>query len=180
MVDDLTHVENVCRGNDNAFRFLIRNHQQMAFTIASTIIHDAFIVQEVVQDAFVKAYQNLHKFNKQSRFGTWFYRIVVNEALMRKRKIKADKLDFTGTIHETEMHINLDDFSQDEINKLVDEALQMLSVNESLALRLFYLQEESIKNVSGITGWTEANTKTILHRARKKMNQVLSLLKNRQ
>lgn len=180
MVDDLTHVENVCRGNDNAFRFLIRNHQQMALNIALTIIRDECIVQEVVQDAFIKAYQNLHRFNRQSRFGTWFYRIVVNEALMRKRKMRADKLDFTGSIHETEVQTDLNHLDQDEVNKLVDEALQMLPVNEGLALRLFYLQEESIKNVSAITGWTETNTKTILHRARKKMNQVLNLLKNRQ
>ena len=65
---------------------------------------------------------------------------------------------------------------QAEQQHLVNEGLQLLPPNESLVLRLFYLEEESIKNVSDITGWTISNTKVTLHRARKNLFKVLNQL----
>ena len=125
----------------------------------------------------MKAFKNIGSFSKKSTFSTWFYRIVMNEALMRLIKLKKEIIDYTD--------INDDDISdenailslkEDEQTYLINEALQKLSSRESLALRLFYLQEESVKEVCEITGWSEANTKIILHRARKNMFLVLTQL----
>ncbi len=69
------------------------------------------------------------------------------------------------------------DLDKDEQIHNINEALKMLSDRESVVLRLFYLEEESIKDVCEITGWSESNTKVILHRARKSMLSALNKLK---
>ncbi|MNP76497.1 RNA polymerase sigma factor [compost metagenome] len=59
---------------------------------------------------------------------------------------------------------------------MINDALAILSPKESVALRLFYLEEQSMDEIQEIMGWTLANTKVILHRARKNMQLVLSQL----
>jgi len=171
--EDIVWVKQVCEGDHNAYRYLIRAYDSMAFTIAVSVVKDAQIAQEIVQDAFLKAYQRLHSFNMQSSFKTWFYRIVTNEALMRCRKTKKDSLLFIE-IPDT----ITDDFFPEEITneilvKYIDKALHELPAKESLVLRLFYLQEMDIKSVAEVTGWTINNVKVILHRSRKRMKLVL-------
>ena len=61
----------------------------------------------------------------------------------------------------------------DDQRYYINEALKLLSANESLALRLFYLGENSIEEITEITGWTNSNIKVILHRARINMRQLL-------
>jgi RNA polymerase sigma-70 factor (ECF subfamily) len=147
----------------------------MAFSVAMSVIKDEFIAQEVVQDSFVKAFGALKSFNRQSKFSTWFYRIVVNEALTRLKKLKREIISFTAD-YEADIPDEsfLASLKDEEQTYLINEALKKLIPNESLALRLFYLQEESIKEVCEITGWSESNTKVTLHRARKNMFTVLS------
>lgn len=172
-MDDF-YIKQVCEGDSEAFRYFINKYKDMAFSIAMSVVKDSFIAQEVVQDAFVKAYQSLRTFSKRSTFSTWFYRIVTNEALMRMRKMKKEIIEFTEEYsNELVDEQALFSLQDDEQTYLINEALQKLPAKESLALRLFYLQEESLKEVGEITGWSEANTKIILHRARKNMFSVL-------
>ncbi len=174
---DEIYIRKVREGDENAFRYFIKAYKDMAFSVAISVVKDEFVAQEVVQDAFVKAFRNIGSFSSKSTFSTWFYRIVTNESLMRLRKIKKEILEFSDdysgeVVDENSIQI----LKEEEQVYLVNEALQRLPPKESLALRLFYLQEESIKEVCDITGWSETNTKVILHRARKKMFIVLTQL----
>ena len=175
-MDDI-YLEKVCSGDNEAFRYFLKKYKDMAFSVAMSVIKDEFIAQEVVQDAFVKAFGALKSFNRESKFSTWFYRIVVNEALTRLKKLKKEIIsfnaDYEADIPDESFLASLKD---EEQTYLINEALKKLIPNESLALRLFYLQEESIKEVCEITGWSESNTKVTLHRARKNMFAVLSRL----
>jgi len=175
-MDDL-YIRKVCEGDTHAFRYFVKAYKDMAFTLAMAVVKDEFVAQEVVQDAFVKAYNGLGSFNQKASFKTWFYRIVVNESLLRLKKLNREILSFTDEYTE-----QLPDDTpiltakEEEQQYLINEALQKLPPKESLVLRLFYLQEESIKEVSEITGWSESNTKVLLHRARKNMFGILTQL----
>lgn len=152
----------------------------MAFSIALSVVKDEFLAEEVVQNAFVKAYRNLDKFNRDAKFSTWFYRIVTNEALLTLKRKKREIIDFgieykEDIIDENEIY----SMQYEDMSNLVNEALKQLSPKESLALRLFYLEEESVKSVGEITGWSASNIKVILHRARKNMIGVLNHLRNK-
>ena len=84
--------------------------------------------------------------------------------------------EFEADIPDGEL---INQLHQDEYRDLVNEALKMLAPKESLVLRLFYLEEESIKAVCEITGWTNSNTKVTLHRARKSMLKAVNQLLNK-
>ena len=178
-MDDV-FIKKVCKGDKDAFRYFVSKYKDMGFTVAISVVKDEFAAQEVLQDAFIKAYRNLPSFSNRSSFKTWFYRIVVNEALMRLKKDKKEFISFTDELTTETFDENaLTTLKEEEQIHLINEALQKLAPKESLVLRLFYLQEESIREVCEITGWTASNTKVILHRARKNMSLIMhQLIKN--
>ncbi len=151
-------------------------YRDMAFTLAMPVLKDERISEEVVQDSFPKAYNGLLKFDQHSKFSTWFYRIVTNESLQCVKKIKKEQICFIGKYDdELADESILFSLNAKEQEYLINEALNRMPLNESLALRLFYLDENNLKDIMAITGWSESNVKVILHRARK--NMLISLNK---
>jgi RNA polymerase sigma factor (sigma-70 family) len=173
------HLRKLLNGDESGFRYFIKAYQDMAFTLAVSIVKDDFVAQEVSQDAFIKAFRAIKSFNQQSAFKTWFYRIIVNEAFARLKKSKKDILLFYDE-YETDVALEDSlDINDNEKLEMVNEAFKLMPANEGLVLRLFYLEEESIKEVSAITGWTKANIKVLLHRARKRMLAIIQQKKIR-
>lgn len=73
-------------GDTAAFEELVARYDRKLFRIAYQILHNPDDAQDVVQDAFIKVFQNLRQFRADSKFSTWLYRIVVNQSLMELRK----------------------------------------------------------------------------------------------
>ena len=172
MDDD--YIDRVLNGDTESFRYFIRSYQDMAFNLAVSIVKDDQYAEEVVQDAFMKAYNGLKSFKRTAKFRSWFYRIVVNESFQRLKKIKRRHLSL-GTeelgLLSTEPKERRDDYWKEQITV----ALKLLPPKESLVLNLFYLEENSLKEVSEITGWTVSNIKVLLHRARKNLRNYLGI-----
>jgi RNA polymerase sigma-70 factor (ECF subfamily) len=89
--DELTLVQAAKRGDDSAFEELVRRYDRNVFRIAQHITQNREDAEDVVQEAFLKAYRNLAKFQEQSKFYTWLVRIAVNEALMKLRRRKPER-----------------------------------------------------------------------------------------
>lgn len=88
---DVALVERARSGDLSAFDQLVRQYERQVFRIAQHITQNREDAQDVVQDAFFKAYQKLDQFQGNSKFYTWLVRIAVNEALMRLRKRRTAK-----------------------------------------------------------------------------------------
>jgi RNA polymerase sigma-70 factor (ECF subfamily) len=84
--EELARVNAARAGDVDAFAQLVRKYDRNVFRIANHITQNREDAEDVVQDAFLKAFQNLDRFQGQSKFYTWLVRIAVNEALMRLRK----------------------------------------------------------------------------------------------
>ena len=89
--EELTLVQAAKRGDDSAFEELVRRYDRNVFRIAQHITQNREDAEDVVQEAFLKAYGNLAQFQEQSKFYTWLVRIAVNEALMKLRKRKPER-----------------------------------------------------------------------------------------
>src|ERR1700757_3021498 len=89
--EELTLVQAAKRGDDSAFEELVRRYDRNVFRIAQHITQNREDAEDVVQDAFLKAYGNLHQFQGQSKFYTWLVRIAVNEALMKLRRRRPER-----------------------------------------------------------------------------------------
>jgi RNA polymerase sigma-70 factor (ECF subfamily) len=89
--DELVLVRAAKQGDVSAFEQLVKRYDRNVFRIAQHITQNREDAEDVVQDAFLKAYQNLVNFQEQSKFYTWLVRIAVNESLMKLRKRKTSR-----------------------------------------------------------------------------------------
>lgn len=168
-------VSSIRAGDKNCFRILLDRYSKMSYAVAFRIVKDHESTQDVVQDAFISAYENLSSFKGESKFSTWLYRIVVNKALAYSNKKRFfDHIDsLTECIEEN-----------DEVEVIENEenilrlALNEMSDKDRVVLELFYYQEQSVKEIGAILSESESNVKVILHRARKKLNNSILQLRN--
>ena len=89
--DELALVHAAKAGDITAFEQLVKRYDRNVFRIAQHITQNREDAEDVVQDAFLKAYENLEQFQENSKFYTWLVRIAVNESLMKLRKRRTDK-----------------------------------------------------------------------------------------
>src|SRR3979411_2029552 len=92
LTEELSLVRAAKQGDDAAFEELVRRYDRNVFRIAQHITQNREDAEDVVQDAFLKAYSNLHQFQGQSKFYTWLVRIAVNEALMGLRRRRPERM----------------------------------------------------------------------------------------
>src|SRR5215510_5393114 len=90
--EELALVQAAKNGDDSAFEDLVRRYDRNVFRIAQHITQNREDAEDVVQDAFLKAYSNLEQFQGQSKFYTWLVRIAVNEALMKLRRRRPERM----------------------------------------------------------------------------------------
>jgi RNA polymerase sigma factor (sigma-70 family) len=173
------YIRRVIDGDVSAFTYFVNTYKGMAFTIAYRITGNREDGEEVAQDAFMKAYRSLKKFRQDSKFSTWFFRIVVNLALTRIKKnerwIDAD-VDVNSLPDQLVVHIESTyrELSAAEQKKIINTALDEMAREDSLLLTLFYLNENTIEEIGDITAIKVENIKMKLHRARKKMYTILN------
>src|SRR5499427_7983423 len=90
--DELVLVQAAKQGDVGAFEQLVKRYDRNVFRIAQHITQNREDAEDVVQDAFLKAYENLGQFQGQSKFYTWLVRIAVNEALMKLRRRRPERM----------------------------------------------------------------------------------------
>src|SRR5512142_128010 len=90
--DELALVEAARAGDIGAFEELVKRYDRNVFRIAQHITQNREDAEDVVQEAFLKAYGNLGQFQGQSKFYTWLVRIAVNEALMKLRRRRPERM----------------------------------------------------------------------------------------
>jgi len=92
MTEETVLVNAAKAGDVGAFEELVRRYDRNVFRIAQHITQNREDAEDVVQDAFLKAYENLPQFQMQSKFYTWLVRIAVNEALMKLRRRRPERM----------------------------------------------------------------------------------------
>lgn len=168
---DQRHIQRVLDGDKDAFRYLVRNYQEMGYSIAISIVKNEIDAKDVVQNAFIRVFKSLRTFREDSKFSTWFYRIVVNESLkhLRKGKLGRETISFKDDSKDYGEVFNaaLNNLDVEDRNNRIDKALDLMKPKEALVLKLHYLHERRINEIESITGFSKSNIKVLLFRARK-------------
>ncbi len=164
------YILEILNGNPARFSYFVSEYKHMAYLIAFRIVNNNEDAEEIVQDSFVRAYKSLHKFKQSSKFSTWFYRIVVNRTLSVKSQVKKSILEIdinaVPEIPFEEIDTAYRNLTHDERVKFINSALKELPEEDSLLLTLFYLNENSIEEITQITSIKVENVKMKLLRAR--------------
>lgn len=170
-IKDQIYIDKVLNGDISVYSKLVDRHKDMAFSIALKIVRIREDAEEIVQDAFIKAYQKLSSFRKDAKFSTWLYRIVYNAAIShtRKRRLESTELT-TGTIENysvDEISESVDRMDKQRQKELVNKLIDQLPALEFTLINLYYRQELSVDEISGITDLSTSNVKVKLFRIRK-------------
>lgn len=172
MTDENSLIDRIIAGEQQLYAELINRHKGYAFTIALKILQNRPEAEEAAQDAFIKAFQNLAKFNREAKFSTWLYRIAFNTAISYKRKSKNifQSIDDVQIGQRQEGEGNVE---HDDKKRFIEQALSRLSDADRLAVNLFYLQEFSLEEIADITGMQANTVKVRVHRARQRLAEEL-------
>lgn len=177
---DQIYIDKVLQGDTNAFAYLINKYKDMAYTIAIKIVKSHEDAEEVAQDSFLKAYEKLDSFKGNSKFSTWLYTIVYRNSItkIRKKKVATSDIDeyVMDNYSEGSDFPQIEAIKNGEQQKYVREAINRLPEKDAILITLFYMNESSIEEIEQITSLTQTNIKVKLFRARKKLNNELSLL----
>jgi RNA polymerase sigma-70 factor, ECF subfamily len=183
--EELALVQAAQQGDITAFEQLIKRYDRNVFRIAQHITQNREDAEDVVQDAFLKAYQKLDQFQGNSKFYTWLVRIAVNEALMRLRKRKTDKtvsMDDEVETEEGSMPREFADWSPDpeqqfrqsELNDILARSIQGLPSSFRTVFVLRDVEGLSTEETAEMLGLSVPAVKSRLLRARLQLRERLS------
>ncbi len=146
---DELYIEKVLNGDIDAYKYFVRQFKDMAFTLAVSVLKSEFDAKDAVQEAFIIAFRKLRSFKGNSKFYTWFCRIVINEALkqLTKREQEPYKFHDMPDVSLEDIPQSLVSMKEEQQKYFIDLALQKIPSKEALALNIFYLHEYSVEEV---------------------------------
>ena len=163
-------IQSTLAGDDEAFAELVRRHKRKVFGIAARFARHDQELDDVCQEIFIRTYQNLAKFRAEAPFEHWLARIAVHCCydLLRQTRREKDAVPLDGVEIGAE-----DNVAPARAREVLDMALSHLNAEERLVITLLELEERSIREIAGLTGWSEGNVKVRAHRARQKLKEIL-------
>jgi RNA polymerase sigma-70 factor, ECF subfamily len=167
-------VDRVKAGDTALYEIIMRRYNQRLYRVARAILHNDAEAEDVMQDAYVRAYQHLDQFAGRAAFSTWLTRIAVHEALSRQRRgsryqelepmseREGDPMDrFASLAPSPEQQA-----SNSETRRLLEEAVEKLPDAYRTVFMLRDVEEMSTADAADVLEISEENVKVRLHRAR--------------
>ncbi len=163
-------------GDFEAFSRLIAGHKDKIYRLALRLTGNREDAEDIVQETFLKAVDNIDRFRMESSFGTWLYSIALNqiraEAASQKRMELKPVEDYLPKSHEDKMTGLFDwgdphqQFESSQIQGIIENTLEQMDPKYSLPFVLRYMEEMSVKEVAAILKLSVAATKSRILRAR--------------
>ena len=183
--DELALVHAAKAGDISAFEQLVKRYDRNVFRIAQHITQNREDAEDVVQDAFLKAYENLAQFQENSKFYTWLVRIAVNESLMKLRRRRTDKtvsLDQEIETEEDTMPREVADWSpnpeqlykQGELKEILTKTINGLPASFRTVFVLRDVEGLSTEETAEALGLSIPAVKSRLLRARLQLRERLN------
>lgn len=179
-------IKQVLKGDQNAYADIVNLYQHKLYQICYRMLGNKQEAEDIAQEAFVRAYINLHSYDQKRKFSTWIYRIATNLCIDRIRKKKpdyyldaevagTDGLDMYSQIAADEKlpedvvaQMELQDRIQYEISRLPDKYRSVIVLK--------YIEELSLQEISEILDMPLGTVKTRIHRGREALRKQLNNL----
>ena len=168
-------IKAVLAGDDEAFSELVRRYKPKVFRLAARFVRDNDELDDICQEAFIKAYQSLKKFRGDAPFEHWLTKIAVNACydMLRKQSRKRDNVPLDSVDFSIGEPQSPSSSSGSEAWDILKNAFVKLRPEDRLVITLLNLEEKSVRETASLTGWSEANVKVRAFRARKELKRIL-------
>lgn len=162
-------INDIKAGDHRSYSLIIDRYKDMVYTLCMRLVKNPMVAEELTQDAFLKAFRSIKSYRSESKFSTWLYRIAYNTCISSLRKKKNVEIEFEENRLESDENLGLKKMETDDRDAQLTTLLSQLKSEEQLMVQLFYLEEQSIKEIEVITGLSESNIKVKLHRVKHKL-----------
>ncbi len=182
--DEALLIERAQRGDRVAFRALYERYHRRAYAVALGVVRDPADATDVVQDAFVKVYRHLDRFEGQAAFFTWLYRIVMNLSIDRLRRRKVHNVEFDeGLAYADEAPVlsagsatlgaPVAEALRRELGQAIDAALERLPEHHRAVLILREIEDLDYEAIAQVLEIPKGTVMSRLFHARRKLQQAL-------
>ena len=186
-ISDAVAVERTLAGERNAYRVLVERHSNYVYRLAYRMTGNSHDAEEVVQEAFLRAYQKLQQFAGNANFGTWVYRIAANYAIDRLRQKKNEDARREVSSRAAEGEAEIDPLNQlrdsgpsperlagsAQLAKKMKDALDTLTPAERTAIVMRHWDGCGIDEIAEVLKSNNSATKNTVFRAVQKLRQAL-------
>jgi len=183
--DDLTLVHASKRGDAGAFEELVKRYDRKLLRIAQHLVHNREDAEDVVQEAFLKAFLHLEQFREAAKFSTWLIRITLNQSLMKlRRRTPTREVSINDDIQREEDNLPIDiaDWAPNpedlyratELREILRSTLEELSAGLRMVFVLRDIEELSLEQTAEVMGLSLAAVKARSFRARLQLRERLS------
>ena len=157
-------------GREDAYRELVDRYQRRVYWIAHNMVGNFETAREISQEAFVRVFRNIARFDLKKNFYTWLYQITVNLCIDQLRKASHGRtvdLEAVGGMADPSRPDPSDEHERGETGRRVHRALDQLPPKYKAVLTLRDIQGFSCEEIAEIVGCSNATVRWRLHRARK-------------
>jgi len=171
-LDDSEIAKKILEGEKDLYALIIRRYNQRLFRIGLSIINDESVIEEIMQIAYIKAYENLEKFRFEARFSTWLIKILVNESLLY---LKRKELGYKRGINYLETDIlqspveyntPLKEMLNSELRTILESSIKALPEKYRTVFIVRVIENMSVAETMECLELTEASVKIRLNRAK--------------
>ncbi len=142
-------IDEVRRGQRSSFSELVKRHQRGLLRLSMRFMKDLDISQDVVQEAFIKAFEKLHMFEGRASFKSWLYQIAVNTA---RNKLRENRYDFTNI---DDVHLGVSATAEKKlvhaaVSEIIQEQVDRLPFKQKTALVLRVYEDMSFAEIAQV------------------------------
>lgn len=177
---DTEVIAEVLQGNKERYELLMRKYNQRLYRVAKAILWKEEEIEDAMQEAYIKAYQALPKFEERATFKTWLTRILINECLMRQRE-KKNRLHVPVDEDRTQSMLPADkadpekSFINKEMKALLEYAISKLPEKYRVVFVMREIEQMNGAETGEALSITETNVKARLSRAKEMLRHQLAV-----
>ncbi|MDP2453010.1 MULTISPECIES: RNA polymerase sigma factor [unclassified Kaistella] len=162
------------KSREKGVRLMMDAYQSRLYWHIRRFVVDHDLAQDILQDTFIKAYQNFLQFKRESQLYTWLYRIATNESLQQLNKLKKmQKSDEGSTNHLQNLVADNVQADADEIQILLQKAINTLPEKQKLVFNMRYYEDLPYEDISQILEMSVGTCKTNYHYAKQKVEDFI-------
>jgi RNA polymerase sigma factor (sigma-70 family) len=170
-------------GDQEAYRRLVQKYERAIFFHINKMVHNTGIIDDLVQETFLKAFNNIQSYDTTFAFSTWLYRIATNHSIdyLRKRKLETLSIDQPIKTKDGELGIDLPDESAEtdseilrkERSQIIFDAINNLPERYEVIIKLRHMEEKSYEEIAQILDLPLGTVKAHIFRARELLYKYL-------
>jgi RNA polymerase sigma-70 factor (ECF subfamily) len=189
--DDRELVARALDGDESAYRQLLERFRRPVFSLIYRMIGDPEQAEDLAQESFVKAFNNLDSYNPKYRFSSWLFKIANNHAIDYLRRARLPTVSIHGSPHATDAEqeegtriaLEAHDESPEqellalELGSEIESAIARLRPDYRTAIVLRHIENRSYEEIAEIMDIPIGTVKTFIHRARAELRSALAHLR---